>query len=239
MNSDLSKLITLQDIDVEIKQIREEIDNLPQRQQELENRFAASVKEYLDLKQQFEDAQSEKIRIETELENEQERHQKFKTDLMKATNEREYTTAVREIDVTRKNISLMETEILKLMEKIEKSESLVGEKTPEMESRRVEVDKQLAEWAESSKRNQTRLEELSSKRVPLLAELSPGARSDFERLSKMRTGLALAEARNYSCMGCRMTIRPQVFNDIRRAETIITCESCGRILFFRAEVTVS
>ncbi|MBK7601731.1 MAG: hypothetical protein IPJ07_25660 [Acidobacteria bacterium] len=55
----------------------------------------------------------------------------------------------------------------------------------------------------------------------------------------MRTGLALAEARNYSCMGCRMTIRPQVFNDIRRAETIITCESCGRILFFRAEVTVS
>ncbi|MBK7601730.1 MAG: hypothetical protein IPJ07_25655 [Acidobacteria bacterium] len=117
LNSDLSKLITLQDIDVEIKQIREEIDKLPQRQQELENRFAASVKEYLDLKQQFEDAQSEKIRIETDLENEQARHQKFKTDLMKATNEREYTTAVREIDVTRKNISLMETEILKLMER--------------------------------------------------------------------------------------------------------------------------
>ncbi len=239
MNSDLSKLITLQDIDVEIKQIREEIDKLPQRQQDLESRFAASVKEYLDLKQQFEDAQSEKIRIETDLENEQARHQKFKTDLMKATNEREYTTAVREIDVTRKNISLMETEILKLMEKIEKCESLVGEKTPEMEARRVEVDKQLAEWAESSKSNQTRLEELSSKRLPLLAELSPGARSDFERLSKMRTGLALAEARNYSCMGCRMTIRPQVFNDIRRGEAIITCESCGRILFFRAEASVS
>ncbi len=239
LNSDLSKLITLQDIDVEIKQIREEIDKLPQRQQDLESRFAASVKEYLDLKQQFEDAQSEKIRIETDLENEQARHQKFKTDLMKATNEREYTTAVREIDVTRKNISLMETEILKLMEKIEKCESLVGEKTPEMEARRVEVDKQLAEWAESSKSNQTRLEELSSKRLPLLAELSPGARSDFERLSKMRTGLALAEARNYSCMGCRMTIRPQVFNDIRRGEAIITCESCGRILFFRAEASVS
>jgi predicted nucleic acid-binding Zn-ribbon protein len=51
----------------------------------------------------------------------------------------------------------------------------------------------------------------------------------------MRNGLVLAEAKNYSCMACRVTIRPQVFTDIRRAETIIECENCGRILYYRAE----
>jgi predicted nucleic acid-binding Zn-ribbon protein len=51
----------------------------------------------------------------------------------------------------------------------------------------------------------------------------------------MRSGFALAEARDYSCMACRMKIRPQVFADIRRGDSIITCESCGRILYFKAE----
>ena len=50
---------------------------------------------------------------------------------------------------------------------------------------------------------------------------------------------ALAEARNYSCTACRMTIRPQAFNNIRRGESIYECENCGRILFFKAEASAS
>src|SRR5262249_60475899 len=107
--------------------------------------FAESVKESLAIKQELEDAQAAKRRLEGELENEQQKHQKFKNDLMKATNEREYTTAVREIDVTRKAISALETEDLKLMERVEKLDAQVAERTPEMESRRVEIDRQLKE----------------------------------------------------------------------------------------------
>jgi predicted nucleic acid-binding Zn-ribbon protein len=55
----------------------------------------------------------------------------------------------------------------------------------------------------------------------------------------MRSGFALAEARDYSCMACRMKIRPQVFADIRRGESIITCESCGRILYFKSEQAIT
>ncbi|MCI0664878.1 MAG: C4-type zinc ribbon domain-containing protein [Acidobacteria bacterium] len=65
------------------------------------------------------------------------------------------------------------------------------------------------------------------------------ARATYERLSKTRSGLALAEARDWSCLACRMTIRPQVFSDIRRGETIITCESCGRILYFKSETVIT
>jgi predicted nucleic acid-binding Zn-ribbon protein len=65
--------------------------------------------------------------------------------------------------------------------------------------------------------------------------LGPAARATYERLSRMRSGFALAEARDYSCMACRMKIRPQVFSDIRRGDSIITCESCGRIFYFKGE----
>ena len=153
---------------------------------------------------------------------------------MKATNEREYTTAVREIDVARKAISALETEILKLMESIEKLDAQVAERAPEMESRRVEVDRQLKEWIASAEANQQRLDALRAERAAKMQALGPEARATYERLSRMRSGFALAEARDYSCMACRMKIRPQDFADIRRGDSIITCESCGRILYFKA-----
>jgi predicted nucleic acid-binding Zn-ribbon protein len=239
LNEELSRLILLQEIDVEIKRLKDEIAMLPLRRQELERDFSGSVKEYFDLKEQLETASDERRRFESELEIEQEKHQKFKNDLMKATNEREYTTAVREIDVARKTVSSLETEILKLMEKTEKLEARIKERTPEIESRRVEVDRQLADWSAASVANQQNLDELLARRLPALEALSPSARATYERLSKMRSGFALAEARDYSCQACRMKIRPQVFNDIRRGETIITCESCGRILYFKVESAIT
>ena len=235
MNSELSHLISLQDVDVEIKRLTEEIESLPARRDELERQFAESVKEHLGAKQELDDAQSSRRRLEGELDQEQQKHQKFKNDLMKATNEREYTTAVREIDVARKAVSALETEILKLMERIEKLETQVAAAEPEMESRRVEIDSQLKEWFTATETNRQRLETLRAERGVKMQALGPAARATYERLSRMRSGFALAEARDYSCMACRMKIRPQVFADIRRGDSIITCESCGRILYFKAE----
>jgi hypothetical protein len=235
LNSELSHLISLQDVDVEIKRLTEEIESLPARSGELERNFAESVKEHLAAKQELEDAQAAKRRLEGELDHEQQKHQKFKNDLMKATNEREYTTAVREIDVARKAISALETEVLKLMERTEKLEAQVAAAEPEMESRRVEIDGQLKEWLAAADANQRRLDVLRAERSAKMQALGPEARSTYERLSRMRGGFALAEARDYSCMACRMKIRPQNFADIRRGDSIFTCESCGRILYFKSE----
>jgi len=235
LNPELSHLISLQDVDVEIKRLAEEIESLPTRSDELERQFAESVKEHLGAKRELEDAQAARKRLEGELEHEQQKHQKFKNDLMKATNEREYTTAVREIDVARKAVSALETEVLKLMERIEKLEAQVVAAEPEMESRRVEIDSQLKEWLAAADANRQRLDALRAERAARMQALGPAARATYERLSRMRSGFALAEARDYSCMACRMKIRPQVFADIRRGDTIITCESCGRILYFKVE----
>ncbi len=235
MNSELSHLISLQDVDVEIKRLTEEVESLPARRDELERQFAESVREHLAAKRELEDAQAARRRLEGELEHEQQKHQKFKNDLMKATNEREYTTAVREIDVARKAVSTLETEVLKLMERVEKLEAQVAERAPEMESRRVEIDSQLKEWLATADGNRRRLDALRAERSARMQALGPEARATYERLSRMRSGFALAEARDYSCMACRMKIRPQVFSDIRRGDSIITCESCGRIFYFKGE----
>jgi hypothetical protein len=239
LSPELSQLVALQETDLEIRRLQGEIASLPSRQEQIERQFAESVKEYLALKQELEHAQTRRRHLEADLELEHQKHQKFKDDLMKARNEREYTTAVREIDVARKAINSFETEVLKLMERSEQLEAQLQERTPEMESRRAEVDRQLAECAAGVVASQQRLEALAAERGRLLQALSPNARFIYERVSRLRTGTFLAEARDSSCTACRMKIRPQVFNDIRRGETIITCESCSRILYFKPEAAVT
>ncbi|MEP7340838.1 MAG: C4-type zinc ribbon domain-containing protein [Acidobacteriota bacterium] len=233
MNPELSQLISLQDVDVEIKRLRSEIDSLPARREQLEAMFAADNREFLELKQQGEAAQARKSSLEEELNDEQQKLDKFKSDLMKATNEREYSTAVREIDVAKKAISALETDVLKLMEQIEKLEAQIAERSPEIEAKRVALDAQLAEYESLAKTDNKKLAKLIAARTPMVNTLSAETRSTYERMSKIKSGLALSEAVDYKCLACRMTIRPQVFNDIRGGETLITCENCGRILFFR------
>jgi uncharacterized protein len=235
LNAELSQLISLQDTDLEIRRLNEEIAALPSRQEQIERQFADANREFLNLQAEFASIQAKRRELESTLEDEQQKHQKFKDDLMKSRNEREYTTALREIDVTKKAISTFETEVLKLLELLEKLEAQVKERTPEIEKRRVEVDQQLVEFATAAEAARQRLQQCQTERQHLFETLGPAAKSTYQRLSRMRNGIVLAEARDYSCLACRMKIRPQVFSEIKRAETIITCESCGRILYFRAE----
>jgi uncharacterized protein len=239
LNAELSQLISLQETDLAIRRLNEEIAALPARQEQVERQFAEANREFIELQAAFEATRSKRREQEATLEAEQHRNQKFKDDLMKARNEREYTTALREIDVTKKTISNLETEILKLMEQVETLEKQVKERSPEIEARRTTVNQELAGIAASAEAAKQRLAALIAERQQLFDTLGPIAKATYQRLSRMRNGIVLAEARDYSCQACRMKIRPQVFSDIKRAETIITCESCGRILYFRVEIATT
>lgn len=239
MIAELSLLISLQETDTEIKRCNAEITSLPGRREAIEQSFAASVKEFLDLKAELETATAERRSLEESVAEEQAKHEKFKTDLMKATNEKQYTTAVREIDATKKTISTLETELLKLMEKVEKLDAQVNERSPAIEAKRAEVDSQIAALTGAVAADQEKLATLTTERDQLIGQLTPGTRATYDRVARLKSGVALAEARNYACTACRMTIRPQAFNDIRRGERIYECENCGRILFFKGETNAN
>jgi uncharacterized protein len=66
------------------------------------------------------------------------------------------------------------------------------------------------------------------------AEIDENALSNYDRISKAK-GTAVAEALNQKCMACQMMVRPQRWNDLRdrgNDETMMTCESCGRLLYY-------
>ncbi|MBI5868870.1 MAG: bifunctional (p)ppGpp synthetase/guanosine-3',5'-bis(diphosphate) 3'-pyrophosphohydrolase, partial [candidate division Zixibacteria bacterium] len=57
----------------------------------------------------------------------------------------------------------------------------------------------------------------------------------YERVRKGKGSGAVVAVKNKACSGCFKTLPPQLVQEIRRAERIITCDSCGRILIWSEE----
>lgn len=233
MNPELEKLLALQALDIEIRELGDEIADVPRKKAELEKQFNEFAAEYLEKKNRLENAKRQHRQLELDLQEMQDRLEKYKRDLMRVRNQTEYAAALREIDNAKRAISAIETQILELLETIETLEVELRERTPEVEAKRREFDEQLAEYATATERLTHRLAERRAERERLAALIRPDLLAQYTRLTEIRDGLALAEVRDGSCTACFMTVRPQVYAEVRRGENILTCDNCSRILYYK------
>ncbi len=238
MNPELEKLIALQELDIQIKVLEREITDLPRRKSEIESQFNQFAAEYLSGVDQLNSAKHEHQQLEFDLRESEERLEKYKKDLMRVRNEKEYSTVLREIDLTKKSISGLETSTLERIEVIEKLEQEVRALSPQVEVKRTEFDQLLAESLAENERLTGEANELRRHREELVVTLRNDLVGRYNRLVELRDGLALAEVRNGSCTSCFMAVRPQVYSDVRKGDEIITCDNCSRILFYRAAAQV-
>jgi len=77
------------------------------------------------------------------------------------------------------------------------------------------------------------LEELEGVRAKLAGELDSRTLRLYERLAK-RYDRAVVPVVSHRCVGCSLVVptAKRKSGEDRRSRRIITCESCGRILFF-------
>ncbi len=73
---------------------------------------------------------------------------------------------------------------------------------------------------------------MQTERASIAKEVTPATYTQYERVRKGRKGVAVAEVVDGRCTACYMVLRPQYFQDVKRTETILFCESCQRILYY-------
>jgi predicted nucleic acid-binding Zn-ribbon protein len=179
-------------------------------------------------------SQAARREIEKDLAVVQGRLSKYKDQLMEVKTNKEYHAMQTEIATAEQQVRLQED---RLLERMEEAENLAAElKTAEaaLKTGQSDVAKDRQRLDSERAAAESELATTTSERVTVAAAVSAPALALFEHVSKHRKGLAMSEARDGHCMQCHVRLRPQVFNDVRRNERLIQCESCSRILFYVA-----
>jgi uncharacterized protein len=236
VKAELAQLIALQKTDTNIRSLQAEIESIPERRAEIEKEFDQRAFEIRGLEERRDAAFHQRAQLEKEIFEQKQWTERAERNLMAAKKPDEYTAAIREADAARKQISTFETQVLEQMEAFDTAEKELGERAPEVEKLRADMEERFKQFDEQIRVQQQQLEEARAERERMMKELPKSVSTLFNRISaRIRDGIAVAEARNGACTACYMALRPQIMSEVRRGNEVITCDNCNRILYYEPE----
>jgi predicted nucleic acid-binding Zn-ribbon protein len=219
VRAELEKLIALQKTDTNIRRLKKSIETAEQRRADLEQEFEKHAFSIRQIQERRDGFHAERADLERQIAENKTYLERADRNLKHAQNQKEYETAMREIDALQKQVHGFETQVVEKMTAIEEVEKeLLSEFDTQVTQEREELSGEL------------------ERRHEVFVTLPDRLAAVYNRLtSRSRDGVAVAEVVNGSCSACFMALRPQMQVEVKKGEQIITCESCTRILYIPTE----
>lgn len=236
MRSDLEKLIELQVTDTNLRRLKQIIDTAVEKRAEIEQEFEQHASSIREIQNRGETLNAERAQLEREISDNKVYKERAERNLKHAQNQKEYEAAMREIDSLQKQIGQLETQVVEKMTATEEVEKELKERAEEISSFDSKRDEALSKFDSEVAAARSEFESETAKRVEVFATIAPQLAAVYNRLAqRSRDGIAVAEVVNGSCSACFMSLRPQMLLEVRRMNSIQTCESCTRILYVVTE----
>jgi uncharacterized protein len=231
MNSDLKQLIRLQSIDLSIQELRARVDRFPSISKALNEKLRAAQTAVEAAKEKAKSNQGNRKKLEADISSIESKISKYRDQMMTVKTNEEYRALQHEIEHAQNGIRKIEDEILNLMLDAETGQAdlKTAEARLQEDQQRVNVERKQLE--EENKRDLSALDSYLKERKEIEAALSPDLTARYDRVRKHRGGIGVAAARDEVCEICKVRIRPQVFQEIRKNDQIIACDACQRILY--------
>ncbi|QHN02051.1 hypothetical protein FTO74_00635 [Granulicella sp. WH15] len=234
MHPDLEKLMVLQGYDLEAKRLRDEMTALPRLVATLETQAKNTAGQRAVVLDLIAKEEALRRRQESDVKDLQQKIARARQKVENATTTVQVTALEHEITFAEQAISKLEDAELESMERSEEldAQKLVADKAVADAEAKLATEKQRA--TETIAADKIALAAVEEKRTAQRAEIGEEALSLYDRIAKAK-GTGIAEAVNQQCSACRMMVRPQRWNDLRDRDNtteMMTCESCGRLLFY-------
>ena len=234
MHPDLQQLIVLQTHDIEAKRLRDEMTALPKLVAALETKLKAVEGQRALILDLIAKEEVQRRRQESDIKDHQAKIARVRKQMDLATTTVQVTAFDHEIAFAEGEISKIEDAEL---ESMERSEALETQKKLADEAVAAATDtleRERERAAATIASDRTALAAVEQQRAAVRTGIGEEALSLYDRIAKAK-GTGLAEGLNQKCMACQMMLRPQRWNDLRDRgddSTMMTCESCGRLLYY-------
>lgn len=231
MREQLKLLENLQQVDVQLEVKKQALTSLPAKLKSLKE-DVDRVELLLDKeRQQLEESQRLRAELDGGIKSNQDMMTKSKNKLGQVRNSKEFMATQRELEVTRKTTLDREEELAKLMAAIETSQESIKVHEEEVGALKRLVDEEEKETSAKVAELQGEVEVGQAARDKMTKGIRKDLLARYDHIRRA-AGDAVVPARSGVCTGCDMMLPPQLFNILQRGDSVETCPSCRRIVYF-------
>jgi len=228
----LDKLIALQTVDLKIQEMERSKEGIPQRITALQEEIKQEEEKVVGERSDLEKLQKERRQKEKDLEEEIARIKKTEARVFEIKTNKEYQAVLKEIENAKKFNRQREEEILSLLERIEEMQKRLSQAEKHLETNRKECHQQIAILQQKAVSYETEIAAEIRHREEQEKEIYPDLLHKYRMLLQKRQGVAIAPVIKGVCQACYMNLRPQLYIELQKQETLIICPNCSRILFW-------
>ena len=232
MHADLERVIALQRLDSEAGAARKTLAEIPEREKAFDARLDAAKQHVVDAKAKLAANQDARRTIEKEVAVHQGRLSKYRDQAMAVKTNQEYHAIQHEIAHAQGEVKKYEDQILERMVEADDLAATIKAAEAALASEQKTIDADRKRMQAEDAQLQTSLDGLGAQRAAIVAATDKRVLAIYDTAFARRQGVAVAEAKDGICTICHVRLRPQVFNEIRRNDGIVQCDSCQRILYF-------
>jgi hypothetical protein len=238
MHPDTPLVIQLQSLDLRVAALEKEIAALPKYVAAIEKTLESHQRKLEADKAALTGNQKDRKKLEGDIQVHQQKISKLRDQMLGAKNNEQYKAFQHEIEYAEKEVRTAEDRILELMTESEALDGNVKKAEAALKQEKQQVDAETAQARQRTAADQAQLAQIQVERKDAASKLSPPALSAYDRLKKKHHGLVSAEVAGGRCSACQITLRPQFFQDLRKGDQLMYCESCGRFLHYNPPVNV-
>jgi len=222
------------DITKKIASIPDEIDSLNALFDEKKNSMNTARETLLKL-------QVEKKSKELVIAEKDEEIRKRQRELNMVKENKAFKILLGEIERAKKEQDDIETEILVLLEAVDKA--AIEDKKLQQEVKKLEEEKnqRIVELEAAKKDLSASLSAVKTERSEFAAKIAPEIMEKYEFIKEQRQGLAIVEVKEdktgkISCGGCNISLIPQKAVDLKKPDILVFCDNCQRIIYLKKTV---
>jgi predicted nucleic acid-binding Zn-ribbon protein len=238
MLPDLKLVIRLQEIDNRLAELAREIAALPVHIKEIEKKLTSHERKLEVDRAALAANQKERKNCDSNIQTQEQKISKLKDQMLGAKTNDQYRAFQNEIEFCQNEIRKSEDRILELMTESEPLDKNVKAAEAALKGEKAQVEAEKQQARERTAVDEKAAQELQAERAGVVKDVTPGTYQRYERVRKGRRGVAVAEAVEGRCSACNMVIRLQFFQDLKKGDQVMACESCTRILYYNPPISV-